>query len=39
MNKWFTIEEMDNKTFSISEYKHWEQTHCYLLIGKKGSFN
>ena len=35
MNKWFTIEEIDNKTFSISEYKHWEQTHCYLLIGEK----
>ena len=31
---WFTIEAMDSDTFAISEYKHWEETHAYLLLGK-----
>lgn len=35
MNNWFTIENIDKETFVISEYKHWEKTHCYLLIGSK----
>lgn len=35
VNDWFTIEEIDNDTFAISEYKHWEETHCYLLCGMK----
>lgn len=35
MNEWFTIEKIDDYTFSISEYKHWEQTHCYLVIGEE----
>jgi len=33
MNGWFTVEEIDSQTFAISEYKHWEETHCYLLRG------
>lgn len=33
INDWFTIEEVDDDTFAISEYKHWEETHCYLLCG------
>ena len=33
MDNWFTIEQIDRDTFSISEYKHWEETHCYLLCG------
>ena len=33
MNDWFCIEEIDSGTFAISEYRHWEQPHCYLLIG------
>ena len=37
MNDWFTIEKIDNKTFSISEYKHWEESHSYLLIGANKS--
>ena len=32
---WFTTEEIDNDTYVISEYRHWEETHCYLLIGSK----
>lgn len=37
MNKknWFTIEQIDKDTFCISEYEHWEETHCYLLNGEK----
>lgn len=35
MENWFTIEKIDCDTFTISEYKHWEETHCYLLIGEK----
>lgn len=33
MTDWFTVEKIDNDTFAISEYKHWEETHCYLLCG------
>lgn len=33
MNNWFTIEQLDNDTYAISEYSHWEETHCYLLCG------
>lgn len=33
MNQWFSVEKIDETTFAISEYKHWEETHCYLLIG------
>ncbi len=32
-NSWFTVEALENKTFSISEYGHWEEPHCYLFIG------
>lgn len=35
MNDWFTVEKIDSQTFVISEYKHWEETHCYLLCGQK----
>ena len=34
MGGWFTVEQIDGDTFAISEYKHWEETHCYLLCGK-----
>lgn len=33
MNEWFTVESLDNDTYIISEYNHWEETHCYLLLG------
>ncbi|QTL97543.1 MBL fold metallo-hydrolase [Iocasia frigidifontis] len=32
---WFTVEEVDNKTFAISEYNHWEKVHSYLILGNK----
>ncbi len=31
---WFEIEKIDEKTFVISEYKHWEKMHSYLLLGE-----
>ncbi len=33
MNDWFTVEKIDGGTYAISEYKHWEETHCYLVCG------
>lgn len=35
MKNWFTVEKIDSGTFAISEYNHWEETHCYLLCGIK----
>jgi glyoxylase-like metal-dependent hydrolase (beta-lactamase superfamily II) len=32
-NDWFTVEKIDNHTYAISEYGHWEHVHSYLLIG------
>lgn len=37
MNDWFTIDRIDEDTYMISEYCHWEETHCYLLNGTKSS--
>lgn len=33
MSDWFTIDSIDRDTCIISEYRHWEETHCYLLSG------
>ena len=35
MEHWFTIDEIDKSTHIISEYRHWEETHCYLLEGSE----
>lgn len=32
---WFTVERIAADTFAISEEKHWEETHCYLLCGRE----
>lgn len=37
MNDWFTIDKIDADTYIISEYRHWEETHCYLLNGAQRS--
>lgn len=37
MNDWFTVDKIDETTFIISEYRHWEETHCYLLTGGRRS--
>ena len=39
MENWFTVKKIDKDTFAISEYKHWEETHCYLLYGTASHFN
>ncbi len=33
MADWFTVEKIDDDTYAISEYGHWEETHSYLLCG------
>lgn len=33
MDNWFEVEKIDTDTYAISEYKHWEETHSYLLCG------
>ena len=35
MKDWFTVDRVDESTYIISEYNHWEETHCYLLIGSE----
>lgn len=30
---WFTIDQVDQDTCILSEYRHWEESHCYLLCG------
>ena len=37
MDNWFTIDRVDDNTCIISEYRHWEETHCYLLNGSERS--
>ena len=34
LDRWFTLEMLDETTYVISEYMHREKTHCYLLIGE-----
>ncbi len=34
-DRWFTVQEIDNSTFAISEYGHWEKVHSFLLLGVK----
>lgn len=33
MDNWFTPDTVCPDTHIISEYRHWEETHCYLLEG------
>ncbi|TCL55019.1 glyoxylase-like metal-dependent hydrolase (beta-lactamase superfamily II) [Kineothrix alysoides] len=33
MKTWFTLDQLDLDTHIISEYRHWEETHCYLIEG------
>ncbi len=37
MEHWFTVEQLDTDTFAVSEYKHWEEPHSYLLRGTERS--
>lgn len=38
MNEWFETEQIDADTYCISEYRHREQTHCWLLCGTDRAF-
>lgn len=33
--EWFTLDSIDDNTYIISEYQHWEETHSYLLVGRE----
>ena len=37
MSNWFTKDIIDTDTYIVSEYLHWEETHCYLLNGSERS--
>ena len=37
MDNWFTIDHIDKDTHIISEYRHWEEGHAYLLNGTERS--
>ena len=37
MDGWFTVEAIAQDTYILSEYRHWEETHCYLLQGAEKS--
>lgn len=37
MDDWFTVDKVEEDTCIISEYRHWEETHCYLLSGTERS--
>jgi len=32
---WFTVEKIDEVTYAISEYGHWEKVHSFLLLGSE----
>ena len=35
MTPWFTVERIDDATFALSEYRHWEEAHSHLLLGRE----
>lgn len=37
MSDWFTVDKIDENTYILSEYRHWEETHCCLLNGSEKS--
>lgn len=37
MENWFSTKRIDENTFVISEPNHWEETNCYLLVGKENA--
>ncbi len=32
---WFTTDKVNESTYIISQYRHSEETHCYLLCGSE----
>ena len=37
MSDWFTIDQINEHTYIITEYRHWEETNCYLVNGAECS--
>ena len=37
MGNWFTVERIDDATYALSEYAHYEHTHSYLLLGTQSA--
>ncbi len=37
MSEWFTTEQLDESTYALSEYGHWEKVHSYLLVGSNAA--
>lgn len=37
VDNWVTVEQIDARTFVISAYGHWENTHSYLLPGEESA--
>lgn len=35
---WLTVQQIDECTFAISEYGHWEKVHSFLLLGQKKQY-
>ncbi len=35
VDAWFTVQQIDEATYAISEYGHWEKVHSFLLLGTK----
>ncbi len=38
MDSWFTVEQIDQDTFVISEYKHWKKHIVIYCVGQKEPF-
>lgn len=34
-DEWFTVSKVDEATYAISEFGHWEKVHSFLLIGSE----
>ena len=32
MKDWFTVEKIDEDTYAISEYQHWEETQLLSVV-------
>ncbi|HWS28889.1 MAG TPA: MBL fold metallo-hydrolase [Clostridia bacterium] len=37
MKSWFIVEKIDELTYALSEYGHYEHTHAYLLLGMRSA--
>jgi len=35
IDSWFTVQRIDDQTYAISEYGHWEKVHSFLLMGEE----